>query len=138
MKKIIGAIFGSSKNTETVVDGAVKGIDKLFYTDEEKAEASQKMSEWFLRYLEATQPQNISRRFIAIVVVLLWAVLILVGMISRAVEQWLEVTVVEGSQHFSAFTFQVLTDVVMNPFMIIMGFYFAAHLLRGAMSGKTK
>lgn len=127
MKKIIQAIFGSSKNTETIVDGAVKGLDKMFYTKEEKAEASQKMSEWFLRYLEATQPQNVSRRFIAIVVVLLWALLIVTGIVFQPFRP-----------DFSKFIFEVLAEIVMNPFMIIMGFYFAAHLLRSAMSGKQK
>jgi hypothetical protein len=124
---ILAKIFGSSKNTETIVNGAVSGIDKMFYTKEEKAEAGQKMSEWFLRYLEATQPQNISRRFIAIVVVLLWALLILVG-----------VAAYKFDATFSEFVFKVLADVVMNPFLIIMGFYFAAHVVRTAMSGKDK
>jgi len=126
MKKILGAIFGSSKNTETIVDNAVAGIDKMFYTAEEKAEAGQKMSEWFLKYLAATQPQNLARRFIAIVVVLMWALLVLAGVIAYPLDKPL-----------SEFIFRVLADVVMNPFLIIMGFYFAAHVVRTAMSGKT-
>ena len=127
MKKIIGAIFGSSKNTETVVNGAVSGIDKLFYTKEEKAENAVKMSEWFLRYLEATQPQNLARRFIALIIVCLWALLILAG-----------VALYKLDQAYSRFIFEVLRDIVMNPFLIVMGFYFAAHVVRTAMSGKTK
>ena len=31
-----------------------------------------------------------------------------------------------------------LIGVVMNPFLIIMGFYFAAHVVRTAMSGKSQ
>ena len=54
MKKILGAIFGSSKNTETILSG----IDKVFFTKEEKAD-------YFLKYLAATAPQNMARRFIA-------------------------------------------------------------------------
>lgn len=127
MKKIIGAIFGSSKNTETVVNGAVSGIDKLFYTKEEKAENAVKMSEWFLRYLEATQPQNLARRFIALIIVVLWALLVLAG-----------VAIYKFDADYSSFIFEVLRDIVMNPFLIVMGFYFAAHVVRTAMSGKTK
>lgn len=123
MKKILSAIFGSSKNTETIVDGAVAGMDKMFFTKEEKAEANLKVSEWFLRYLEATQPQNLSRRFIAVVVVLLWALLVLIGVAAYPFDL-----------AFSQFIFDVLKDVVMNPFLIIMGFYFAAHVVRSAMS----
>lgn len=126
MKKILGRIFGSDENTKTIVDGAVSGIDKMFYTKEEKAEAGQRMSEWFLKYLEATQPQNVSRRFIAIVIVSLWAFLILLGVLAYPL-----------AKTFSEFIFKVLADVVMNPFLIVMGFYFAAHVVRTAMSGKT-
>ena len=121
MKKIFGAIFGSSKNTETIVSGAVSGIDKLFYTKEEKA------GEWFLKYLQATQPQNLSRRLIAVTIVVLWALLILMG-----------VAVYKLDVGYSDFIFNVLADVVMNPFLMVMGFYFAAHVVRTWQSGKTE
>ena len=73
-KKIFGAIFGSPENTTKVVDGAFHGLDKLFYTDEEKADTAKEVRSWFLKYLEASQPQNLARRFIAITVTLLWGV----------------------------------------------------------------
>ena len=119
MGKILGAIFGSSKNTETVVDGAVKGLDKMFFTQEERSEANQKLSEWYLKYLSATQPQNIARRFIAVVITLLWAFLIVAGIVIR----WWSY---EASDYVSA----VLTDVVMQPFSIVIGFYFLTHAMR--------
>lgn len=119
MKKILGAIFGSAKNTETIVDGAVAGMDKLFFTKEEKSDANAKLGEWYLKYLAATQPQNLARRFIALAVVVLWAVLIIAGVAAHFV----------GEAH-GAFIFNVLADVVAVPFSIIIGFYFAAHLAR--------
>ena len=119
MKKILGAIFGSSKNTETIVDGAVAGMDKIFFTKEEKAEANQKLSDWYLKYLAATQPQNLSRRFIAIIVVLLWGTLILAGVIAHG---W--------RPDYAEYIFKTLAEVVNTPFSIIVGFYFAAHLAR--------
>lgn len=119
MKKLFGAIFGSSKNTETIVSGAVAGMDKLIFTDEEKADANAKLGEWYLKYLEATQPQNLARRFIAIIVVLLWAVIVLTGIASNYF-----------SESFSAYVFTILADVVNAPFMIIIGFYFATHAIR--------
>ena len=125
MKKILGAIFGSSKNTETIVNGAVSGLDKMFFTAEEKSEANAKLGEWYLKYLEATQPQNLARRFIALVVVILWAVLILAG-----------VVVYKLDTGYSMFVFDTLRDVVNAPFSIIIGFYFAAHLARSWQSGK--
>lgn len=108
MRKILGAIFGSSKNTETVLSG----IDKAFFTKEEK-------SDYFLKYLAATQPQNLARRFIAMSVVLLWSLLILVGIVAHFIAE------VHGE-----FVFGILAEVVATPFSIIIGFYFAAHLAR--------
>jgi hypothetical protein len=125
MRKIIGAIFGSKKNTETIVDGAVSGLDKMFFTKEEKAEHQAKMGDWFLKYLEATQPQNIARRLIAVIIVMLWAFLILCG-----------VAIYRFDQAYSQFIFDILADVVMNPFLMVMGFYFAAHVLRSYQSQK--
>lgn len=138
MKKIFGAIFGSSKNTETIVDGAVSGLDKLFYTDEEKADARKDMREWWLKYLTATQPQNVSRRFIAIVVTLLWAFLVLLGIAAYMVAYLLTPEGAEVNAQMSQFIFSVLTDVVMVPFAGIMAFYFAAHVVRQYQNGNGK
>jgi hypothetical protein len=125
MRKILGAIFGSQKNTETIVDGAVAGIDKMFFTKEEQAEFRQKGAEWFLEYLKATQPQNLARRMIAMIVVGLWALIVLVGIAAWPVHET-----------YADYVFRVLTDVVMNPFLMIMGFYFAAHVVRSFVDGK--
>ena len=127
MKKLFGAIFGSSKNTETFVSGAVAGLDKMFFTDEEKSDASAKVAEWYLKYLAATQPQNLARRLIALVVVLLWALLIILG-----------VAVYKLDPGYSMFIFDTLRDVVNMPFQIIIGFYFAAHVVRAWQTGKPK
>lgn len=125
MRKLFAAIFGSSKNTETIVNGAVAGLDKLFFTDEEKSEASAKVADWYLKYLAATQPQNLARRFIAIIVVGLWALLVLAG-----------VAAYPFSASFSLFVFDTLGEVVNTPFSIIIGFYFAAHVVRAWQTGK--
>ncbi len=122
---ILANIFGSSKNSETIVDGAVKGLDKIIFTKEERADANQKVAEWYLKYLGATQPQNVARRFIAMIVVALWAGLILLGIAVR----WI-------SYDYSDFIFKVLAELVNEPFMIIMGFYFLAHVVRTYNKGK--
>lgn len=119
MRKLFGAIFGSSKNTETIVEGAVKGLDALVFTDEEKSQVNAKLGDWFLKYLQATQPQNLSRRLIAVIVVALWAFMILLGL---AVHPF--------NETYSERIFYTLQDVVNTPFSIIIGFYFAAHLAR--------
>ena len=116
MKKLLGAIFGSAKNTELVA----AGLDKTFFTKEEKAD-------YFLKYLAATQPQNLARRFIALAVVLLWCLLIVVAVVGY-----------QFDSDYSLYIFDVLSDNVNTPFSIIIGFYFAAHLVRSIPTGKEK
>ena len=58
--------FSSLLTNDGIVDGAKKGIDAAFLTDEER-------TQYFLKYIEASMPMNVARRFIAIVVTLVWA-----------------------------------------------------------------
>jgi hypothetical protein len=122
---ILSRIFAKPEDASKVIDGAVKGLDKIFFTQEEKAEANAKLSEWYLKYLAATESQNIARRFIAMVVVLLWAFLVLLGTTIR----WF-------NESMSEFIFKILVDVVMTPFSIVIGFYFLTHAVRAYTSNK--
>jgi hypothetical protein len=69
IKKFLGRLLGS----DALVEGAFKGIDKAFYTAEEKAEdaekARQAKSEWFIRYLESTTNSALARRILAFMLV---------------------------------------------------------------------
>lgn len=129
--KILSAIFGSSKNTETIVNGAVSGLDKMMFTKEERAEANQKLSDWYLKYLEATQPQNLARRLIALLIVGLWVFLILLGVAAYA---W-HGKAADDETTLAMFVFNVLNELVHQPFMMIMGFYFLAHVVRAYTEG---
>jgi hypothetical protein len=114
-----GWLTGDSKTLNKTVDAAVSAGDKLFYTDEEKAESSQLYREWYLKYLQATQPQNIARRMIAIAITALWVYLVLLATIAEALSY----------QDFAAYVFKVLETVVNPPLMIIIGFYFLKHIV---------
>lgn len=71
-------LTGGSDVAEKAADGIYNGIDKLIYTDEEKAEASQKGFELFLEYQKATLPQNKARRQLALLVTALWTTLVVI------------------------------------------------------------
>ena len=116
---ILSSVFGDSDNANKLVDGAISAGDKLFFTKEEKADANAKVGEWYLKYLNATQPQNVARRMIAFIVVVLWAALVIFGVAIR----W-------ASYEMSDFVFKVIADLVLNPFLMIMGFYFLTHAMR--------
>jgi hypothetical protein len=70
-------LFGSEKNTnkivETAADGIYHGIDKLIYTDEERAEAMAEGRKAFLEFVRLTHDQNsirsVTRRWLAFMVV---------------------------------------------------------------------
>ena len=76
MKWLTG-LFGSSKNVETIVTtgakGLYNGIDKAFYTEEEKADDRSKRTAAFLKFFEMAADQNsirsITRRWLAFLVV---------------------------------------------------------------------
>ncbi len=118
-------LFGGSGSAETTVTKAGKMLDDAFYTDQEKAANKNKVLDWYLKYQTATAPQNVSRRIIALIVTALWASLILIAVLSKYFETE------TGENTFSFFVFKTLSENVNMPFSIIIGFYFAAHVLRG-------
>ncbi len=113
---ILSRIFGTAENADKLVNGAVKGLDAIVFTEEERSVANSKLNDWYLKYLQATQPQNLARRIIAIAVTAMWALLTLLGTALYFI-----------NPEWSEFVFRVLSEVVNMPFMIIIGFYFLKH-----------
>lgn len=113
-------ITGGGKTAEKVVDGVSSGLDAMFFTDEEKSQANQKILDWKLKYFEATKSSNVTRRVIALMIVGLWVVLVVGMVISHGF----------GAVAYAEYLFKTLTDIVMQPFSIIIGFYFLAHVVR--------
>lgn len=116
---ILKRIFAGPTETNKIIDGAIAGLDKIVFTEEERADANRKMGDWYLKYLQATEGQNLARRLIAVIVVCLWSALVVFGVAIR----WI-------SYDLSDFVFRVLVDIVMQPFTIVIGFYFLTHAVR--------
>lgn len=106
-------LTGNSKTTETVADGIYNGIDKIFYTEEEKAEASTRGFELFVKYQEATQPQNVARRLIAVQVVAVWLLFVVIAGLG----------IVFGFDYKKELI-DFIANVLNWPFMAIMTFYY--------------
>ena len=117
-------LTGQSSTAEKVVDGAISGIDAMFYTDEEKAQANQKILEWKLQYASATQGMSISRRVITFSLSFAWLLLVFV-LITVGLIFGKEAAQVE-------FLLDIMKDIVNPPFMIVVGFYFLAHVVNNA------
>jgi hypothetical protein len=117
-------LTGQSSTAEKVVDGAINGLDAMFFTAEEKSVASQKILDWKLKYASASQGMSISRRVITFTISGAWLLLVLLTV---------AVGLLQGGDHPSVtFLMKIMIDVVMQPFSIIVGFYFLAHVVGSA------
>jgi len=71
-----GKVFGTEKAIERTIDAASRGIDALVYTEEEKAvDAAKDRSEaraMVVQWMEATQGQNLARRFLSMSITGVW------------------------------------------------------------------
>ena len=113
-----GWLIGNSDSAGKAVDGVIDSLDALIFTDEEKSIASQKVLDFKIEYAKHTQNQSIARRVIAFVITGVWATLNLFA-----------VTLYFFNESASKFVFDVLKENINVPFMIVVGFYFAAHVV---------
>lgn len=96
----IKAIFTGVKTADKAMDiatkgtdGIIAGIDKLFYTDEEKAEAGMKVTELAISMVKATHSEStirsVTRRWLAWLVMGVFCFLITLGaLIWKIDEGW--------------------------------------------------
>jgi hypothetical protein len=144
MWKIFGKLFASDK----VVDSGISLIDKAFYTDEEKAEdkqrASDRKDQLLIDWMEASKGSNIARRFIAVLVTLLWVFLFVFGWAVSQYAIWSEKLTIEKLKLIQEANAPYLEQAT-GAMMLVLGFYFAAPFMgdiaKGALSrfsGKDK
>lgn len=85
MFNFLGRLFGSSSAGDAIVEGTVNAVDKLFYTDEEKAEAATAArTEGYAVYMEwmrSTSGSRIARRVIAFLICMPWAFMNMVSVL---------------------------------------------------------
>ena len=145
MFSFLGKLFGSDKATAKVIDTVSAGIDKIWYTEEEKAEdtaqAKREGQAFLIEWLRSTSGSRLARRLIALIVVGIWALQFLLIQIFMIISVW-----VENAQPFkdSADIIKDNIDQSTGATMLILAFYFAAPhmepIVKGALEkfGKTK
>ncbi len=134
----LGKIFGTEKALTAIVDNVSNGIDKLIYTDEEKASdaaidraAARGM---VINWMESSKGQNIARRCIALCIVTVWLFQYLSCMLLSIAGIWFD-----SPDKFiaSAKIISNSAERMNGAVMLILGFYFAApymgSLVKGAM-----
>jgi len=115
---IVGKLLGSDK----VIDKAAQGIDKVFFTNEEKAES-------WLNVLKAYEPFKLAQRIIAFAVtgVYLWFIIIAGFMLMLS--YWYA-----PMRELSAELASIINNNLELPFALIIGFYFAGGMGEGLIS----
>lgn len=122
-----GRLFGTDEAINKTIDTVSNGLDKLWYTDEEKAEdASRDRSEaraMVVQWMAATSGQNLARRFISLMIVFVWLCQYTAAMVMSLVAVW-----VDNSEQWteSAKVIGNYAESMNGAMMLILGFYFAA------------
>lgn len=130
MFKFLGKIFGSDKAMNTMVQGAVKGLDALVYTGEEqaqdKAKAITEARAMVVRWMEATQGQNLARRLIALVITGVWVFQYVIATVMSVVAVWVTNPISTQRLIDSSAVINNSAQQMNGAVMLILAFYFAA------------
>ena len=134
--EILGKMFGTDKAAESLITNTSNAIDKIWFTEEEKADAAREdrteARKMIIEWLNNTQGQNIARRFIALLTTSIWLSQYVIMMVLSVCSVW-----TDDSGAVTAAKLKVSAEVIGNyansmdsVMMLIYGFYFAAPYMR--------
>ena len=128
-------LFSAPKLADTaanVIDSAVSGIDKLFYTDEEKAENAQKSFSLWLKAQEIlvheSSIRSITRRYLAVMIVAEFLTLILLSAVLFALGISTAEKVFECAKSIAGLVFMVAA--------FYFGYFGAQQIIHSVKKGK--
>lgn len=124
---LLGKIFGSETAINKTIDTVSSGLDKLYYSDEEKADDAAKgrteARQMIVSWMEATQGQNLARRLLALMVTTTWLLMYVSALIGSIIASWQDDPAkwLQSSELIGDYA-----DGMSGAVMLILGFYFAA------------
>lgn len=128
MFKFLGRMFGSSKAGEAIIDGAVSGIDKMFYTDEEKADdraqAKREAMAVYMKWMESTTGSRIARRLLALMAASIWAIQKIIEQVFNVLAVWKEDPAVIEKLTASAEVMNAGASSTADLVAVVFAFYF--------------
>jgi hypothetical protein len=128
-------IFPSSKSAEKMIDAATKGVDAVWYTEEEKAATREKMRDWYLKLLDSMQAYNVAMRALAFIVGGIWAIHLLIATSLYVLAAF--ICPAEAESCRSALAARSIDEQLQRhinePFFLVMMFYFGAAGINGAI-----
>lgn len=127
MLGFVKRLFSSTDSMNKVVDGAMKGVGAVFYTEEEKAtdrkEILKDVGKIIVDWVAASQGHRLARRLISVAITFMWLLLYFLAAVMSIVS-----TFVTNSAEIRA-SGKELFDMAISmngAVMLILGFYFAA------------
>ena len=141
-------LFVSEKNVGKTLDIVKSAGDKLWYTDEEKADGMHKIRDWYIDLLGSMKPFNVAMRLITIGVGSVWLVhLMLSSWLYVMAAIWCVPVIVDGVAIVGACGLEQgaiaidnqMTKHINDHFGLIVMFYFGAAGINSAiMAAKGK
>ena len=136
-----GRLFGSDQAAGKVIDHAAAGIDKLFYTNEEKADdlasSASEARAMVIEWLKNTQGQNLARRLLALMIATVWLLQYLGAKALVIAAVWVDAET-SAKMMASADVVSANADQMDGAMMLLLSFYFAAphmgKIVEGALS----
>ncbi len=115
---VVSKLLGSDK----VIENASQGIDKMFFTNEEKAET-------WINTMKAYEPFKIAQRLIALIVTSVYLFIWIMSAIGFIFSFWFS-DILNLSKDLASLNNEVLG----LPFTLIIGFYFGGGMMEGVVS----
>ncbi len=123
-------LFKGKINVQKTIDTAASGIDKLFFTNEEKADVSKGIADAQLEYLKSTVDENstrsITRRYLSLAIVFVFLVLIIAAVVIRGFDK-----------DYAQFVFETAKELN-TLVLMVAGFFFGGYMISTKVIDKLK
>ena len=130
IRNFLSLLFGTESGVNNIVNTVSNGIDKLSYTEQEKADAAAKerteAREMLIRWASSTSGQNVARRFISVSLTMLWGVIYGVKVAMVTIAPFVDDESTRGAMMQSATALGSSAHELNGAMMLILTFYFAA------------
>ncbi len=122
-----GRLFGSTDVIKQAADGIYNGVDKAWYTEEEKATG-------FLALLSAYEPFKLAQRLLALTVAVPYVITWLMSAIMIVVSAFVDASYGKQIEEGARLLGELNNDTLGTPVALVLGFYFGGGALEGVVS----
>lgn len=133
MKTVLKFLSGLL-SSEKIVESGIDALDKVWHTEEEKAENRAEADKMRLAFVQASAPMEVSRRFIAVTVTVLWAINGAMCIVLYAIDTYLTWKGIAHPDFRAVMEFSLW--YITPPFTTITGFYFWSRIKQKPLNEK--